>query len=108
LNPALTSSAEWGLANGAVRGGFHRLDEAIAADVTYKEKKLHDPPQPQHRGKMKLDYTVEEEYRTHLQKVWLQVMDTADLNRLKLSQKKKNQLIRKKSQVPLEKITRWG
>jgi hypothetical protein len=38
LNPALTSSAEWGLANGAVRGGFHRLDEAIAADVTYKEK----------------------------------------------------------------------
>jgi hypothetical protein len=38
---------------------------------------------------MKLDYTVEEEYRTHLQKVWLQVMDTADLNRLKLSQKKK-------------------
>jgi hypothetical protein len=57
---------------------------------------------------MKLDYTVEEEYRTHLQKVWLQVMDTADLNRLKLSQKKKNQLIRKKSQVPLEKITRWG
>jgi hypothetical protein len=36
--PALTSSAEWGLANGAVRGGFHRLNEAIAADVTYKEK----------------------------------------------------------------------
>jgi hypothetical protein len=39
---------------------------------------------------MKLDCTVEEEYRTHLQKLWLQVMDTADLNRLKLPQKKKS------------------
>jgi hypothetical protein len=49
------------------------------------KEKIHDLPQ--HRKK-KLKLDCAREYGTHLQKLWLQVMDTADLNRLKLPQKK--------------------
>jgi hypothetical protein len=40
--------------------------------------------------KLKLDCA--RECGTHLQKLWLQVMDTADLNRLKLPQKEKGEI----------------